>query len=52
MTEARIETTAIVNIHRRLVLRFGSGSGLSVTNSATGGLRVQLRIPKEVVEHV
>lgn len=52
MTEARIETTAIVNIHRRLVLRFGSGSGLSVTNSAAGGLRVQLRIPKEVVEHV
>lgn len=51
MTEAKIETTAIVNIHRRLILRFGSGSGLSVANSVTGGLRVQLRIPKEV-EHV
>lgn len=49
MTEAKIETTAIVNIHRRLILRFGSG--LSVANSVTGGLRVQLRIPKEV-EHV
>lgn len=52
MTEEKMETTAIVNIHRRLVLRFGSGSGLTVMNSETGGLRVQLRIPKEVAEHV
>lgn len=47
MTEARIETTAIVNIHRRLILRFGCDSGLTVANSATGGLRVQLRFPRE-----
>lgn len=46
MTEAKIETTAILNIHRRLILRFGSASGLAVTNSATGGLRVALRIPR------
>lgn len=52
MTEERIETTAIVNIHRRLILRFGAGSGLSIANSAGGGLRVLLRIPKEVETHV
>ena len=52
MTEAKIETTAIVNIHRRLILRFGSNSGLTVANAETGGLRVALHIPREGVKYV
>ncbi len=51
-TEMEIETTALVNIHRRLKLRFGSAGGLSVSNAEAGGLRVQVRIPKEEEKHV
>lgn len=45
--EKALEATAIINIHRRLRLRFGTSSGLTVSNSAYGGLRVQLQISKE-----
>ena len=39
------ETTGLINIHRRLRLRFGPGYGLTFTRSPLGGLRVTMRIP-------
>ena len=39
------ETTGLVNIHRRLRLKFGPGSGLTCTRSQMGGLRVIMRLP-------
>jgi two-component system sensor histidine kinase YesM len=47
MTETKrdIETTGMVNIHRRLQLKFGDSSGLSVRRSELGGLHVTMRLP-------
>jgi len=39
-----LERTALLNIHRRLRLRYGPLSGLRVERSAYGGLLVELRI--------
>ncbi|WP_224721565.1 sensor histidine kinase [Paenibacillus vietnamensis] len=39
------ETTGMVNIHRRLVITFGEGSGLHVTRGELGGIRVAIRVP-------
>lgn len=39
------ETTGLINIHRRLQLRFGVGYGLTFTRGETGGLCVTMRIP-------
>lgn len=39
------ETTGMVNIHRRLVITFGEGSGLHVTRGEFGGIRVTIRVP-------
>lgn len=38
------ETTGIINVHRRIELMFGSGSGLSLTRSQLGGLCVEIRL--------
>lgn len=38
------ETTAIINIHRRLRLLFGEGSGLTLTQSPLGGMRITMYI--------
>jgi len=38
------ETTAIVNIHRRLRLKFGEGSGLIFRHGTEGGLQVRILI--------
>lgn len=46
-TSDLIETTALVNIHRRLQIYFSRESGLSVERSVLGGLCVRLHI----VEH-
>ncbi|WP_027087996.1 sensor histidine kinase [Cohnella panacarvi] len=43
--EEKMETTGIVNIHRRLLIACGEGSGLSVTRGEMGGLKVTIRIP-------
>lgn len=43
-TDMQIETTAIININRRLKLYFGDTSGLSVERSALGGLKVIVHI--------
>jgi len=40
-----VETTGIVNVHRRLQLKFGPASGLSVRRSELGGLHVMLVVP-------
>ncbi|HZG57820.1 sensor histidine kinase [Paenibacillus sp.] len=42
-----IETTGIVNVHRRLQLKFGPAYGLTVGRSELGGLRVTLRAPMD-----
>lgn len=39
-----IETTGIINIHRRIRLEYGQNSGVLVYKSAMGGLKVILRI--------
>lgn len=43
-TDSDIETTALVNIHRRLKIYFGEGSGLEVERSPLGGLLVCMHI--------
>jgi two-component system sensor histidine kinase YesM len=40
-----IETTGLVNVHRRLQLRFGSAFGLKLAQTPGGGLTVDLAIP-------
>ncbi|WP_020620531.1 sensor histidine kinase [Paenibacillus daejeonensis] len=50
--EETAETTGILNIHRRLVIACGEGSGISVARGEWGGLRVTLSIPlKEDMAH-
>lgn len=39
------ETTGLINIHRRLKLRFGKAYGLRFELSELGGLRVIMRVP-------
>jgi two-component system, sensor histidine kinase YesM len=39
-----IEVTGIVNIHRRLQLKFSENSGLGIANSGLGGLKVSINI--------
>ena len=41
------ETTALINIHRRLRIFFGGGSGLRVSRSALGGLCACVHIEAE-----
>jgi two-component system sensor histidine kinase YesM len=45
------ETTGIVNIHRRIVITFGEGSGLQVMRSELGGLKVVMRLMKQRGEY-
>jgi two-component system sensor histidine kinase YesM len=40
-----VETTGLVNVHRRLKLRYGKTSGLLLTNHPGCGFRVELIIP-------
>ncbi|MDI4648408.1 sensor histidine kinase [Cohnella hashimotonis] len=42
-----IETTGLLNIHRRLQLKFGPDCGLSLSRSALGGLKAELSIRKD-----
>lgn len=46
-TDTEIETTAIINIHRRIQIYFGKESGLSVERSALGGLKVLMHIVRK-----
>lgn len=47
-TDSKLETTALVNIHRRLRYHFGPQSGLKIARTPGGGMKVQLYIVKEV----
>ncbi len=41
------ETTALINIHRRLQLFYGGEYGLSFSRSALGGLKTEILLPAE-----
>jgi len=46
-----MEITGIINVHKRIALKYGPGSGITVSRSALGGLRVEIRIfPESMVE--
>lgn len=45
--ENEIETTGLINIHRRLKLKYGERGGLEIMHSALGGLLVRIYIPNE-----
>ena len=50
-----METTGMINIHRRIRMKFGGDSGLHVSRSELGGLRVDVTlagIPGEAEEHI
>lgn len=42
--DSSAESTGIINIHRRLQLKFGMDYGISVSRSPLGGFRAELRI--------
>ncbi|MFC5402754.1 sensor histidine kinase [Cohnella soli] len=48
-----VESTGLINVHRRLRIKYGTQYGLSFSRGAAGGLRVELSIPidKEENEH-
>ncbi|MDW7656938.1 MAG: histidine kinase [Bacillota bacterium] len=49
LRQDNLETTGLLNVHRRLQIRFGTGSGLLLEQTAGGGLTVRmiLRIAKK-----
>lgn len=40
-----LETTGLVNIHRRIRIRFGDQSGLRLSRGELGGLKIEISIP-------
>jgi two-component system sensor histidine kinase YesM len=46
-TGDEIETTGMVNIHRRIRLVFGEESGLLLARNAWGGLKVEIVLEKK-----
>ncbi len=42
--ESQEEVTALINIHQRIRLKFGPGSGLSIARSAWGGAKTMITI--------
>ncbi|MCA0753483.1 histidine kinase [Paenibacillus sp. N4] len=51
-TDEAYEMTGIINIHRRLVLTFGEGSGLFLSRSELNGLKAEIRIRREESQNV
>lgn len=43
--EGSLENTGIVNVHKRLLLKFGEAWGIVLSRSALGGLKVSIRLP-------
>lgn len=39
------ETTGLMNVHQRLLIRFGAEYGLHLSRSSLGGLKVELKLP-------
>jgi two-component system sensor histidine kinase YesM len=50
--ELDVESTGMINVHKRLQLRFGSRAGLELSGLDEGGLKVSIRIPLEEEQHV
>ena len=50
--DAKIETSALINTHRRLKYRFGDQSGLSFSSGPEKGFQVRLTIIKRRDDHV
>lgn len=46
------ETTGIINIHRRLQIRLGAGSGLSFSRGEAGGLKVVITLDYQEAQDV
>lgn len=42
-----LETTGLVNVHRRIQIKFGDRYGLRMSRGKLGGLRVEMTIPSE-----
>ncbi|WP_018759641.1 sensor histidine kinase [Paenibacillus terrigena] len=47
-----METTGLINVHRRLQLKFGTDAGVLVKRSSLGGLRTEICIPIREVPNV
>lgn len=47
LAEEAMETTGILNVHRRLQLNYGPAFGIEVSRSGLGGLKVLLMIRRE-----
>lgn len=45
--DAEMESTGLINVHRRLLLRFGSRGGIRISRGQLGGLRVEVAIPHD-----
>jgi two-component system sensor histidine kinase YesM len=39
-----VETTGMINIHKRIRLKFGESSGITLSRSDLGGLKATIRI--------
>ncbi len=44
------EITGLLNVHKRIVIRYGAPYGISISRSEWGGMRVEIKIPIEEVE--
>jgi len=44
--DAGLETTGILNVHRRLQLQFGTGYGLAIAQGESGGFLATIRLPR------
>ena len=42
--DSDIETTGLINVHRRLKIKYGEKGGISISRSSLGGLKVDLHI--------
>ncbi|MCQ6558402.1 sensor histidine kinase [Paenibacillus mendelii] len=43
--EESAESTGLINVHRRIQIKYGHESGLSLSKGESGGLRAELRLP-------
>jgi len=52
-THSQTESTGLINVHRRVQIKCGSGSGLTLTRGKSNGLLAELRLPltKEEIDH-
>jgi len=43
--DKQTESTGLINVHRRIQIKFGQGSGLVLSRGQSGGLLAELRLP-------